>query len=74
MKKIFPNTKASNHKAKHQLDNKTMVDQTIFELNQGYVMLECYDWSKKMEQNYGDKLSLSISTTEFMDWITNVAF
>ena len=50
------------------------IPQLIFMLNQGYIALECYDWSKKLEKKYGDKLSLSISTTEFMDWLTYDAY
>jgi len=74
IKQIFPNTEVLNNKTKHQLDNKSIVDQSIFTLNRGYVALECYDWSKKLEDQYGDKLSLGITTAEFMDWITYDAY
>ena len=74
IKKIFPNVEVSSSKGKHQLDNNTIVDQTLFTLEQGYVALECYDWSKKLEDKYGDKLSLGISTNELMNWISNDAY
>ena len=74
IKKIFPNVEVSSNKGKHQLDNNTIVDQTLFTLEQGYVALECYDWSKKLEDKYGDKLSLGISTNELMNWLTNDAY
>ena len=74
LKIMFPNTKITSEIVKHQLDNKTIVDQTVFNLDQGLITLECYDWSKKLEDKYGDKLSLGISTSEFMNWITNEAY
>jgi len=74
LKEMFPNTEVKSQIAKHQLDNKTIVDQTVFNFDQGYITLECYDWSKELEDKYGDKLSLGISTSEFMNWITNEAY
>ena len=70
IKKNFPNVEVSSHTGKHSLDDNTIVEQTIFTLDQGYVALECYDWSKNLEDKYGDKLSLGISTNELMNWVT----
>ena len=77
LKKLLSNSKVEHAKVKHQLDKsgKSKVDQTHFKINPaGHVMLECYDWSKKLEKEYADKLSLSISTDEFMNWITHKAY
>ena len=34
----------------------------------------CYDWSKKIEEKYADKLSVAISNDEFNDFTHNDAY
>ena len=74
IKNIFSNADVSSDEIKHQLDNKSLVSQDLFILKDGYIVLECYDWSKELESKYGDKLSLGISKKEFMDWVTYEAY
>ena len=39
------------------------------------ILIECYDWSKEMEEKgHIDKLAISIDSKEFDDWINNEAY
>ena len=35
-------------------------------------MLACYDWSK--EKGYADHLRISLSTSEFDNWVNTIAY
>ena len=71
---LFPNIKPINTNIKHNLDNKSLVDRSMFMFNNGSISLECYDWAKDIEHKYGDKLALSINSIEFMDWLDNEVY
>ena len=45
----------------------------MFELDTGFVIVECYDWSDKFnaEFNYIDNLTVSIDSMEFYNWMSS---
>ena len=67
---LFPNNEFESSFLKvmqliKQGDSK--VDQSIMELANGTILVECYDWSKKYR--YADKLIISIRSTELKNFL-----
>jgi hypothetical protein len=73
IKKLFPNINVKNQNITHSLNKDSKVDQSSWLFANGDILfLECYDWSPEMP--YGDKLSLSISSKTFNEWLTYEAY
>lgn len=71
----FKNLREDSWKKKHVADKsgKSTTDNTAFESKEGWkVVITCSDWGKDMK--FTDKLSVSIVTKEFLDWINNEAY
>ena len=66
---LFPNNKFKTTIKNHAIDKtgNSKVDESVMELDNGYIVVECYDWSKKY--NYSDKLIISIRSTEFAEFL-----
>ena len=74
IKNLFPNIKPADEKVKHDLDNKSLVDRSFFRLSNGTVSIACTDWKGKYHDEFGDKLTLSINSYEFNDWVNTEAY
>jgi hypothetical protein len=71
--KLFPDIIVNNQNIIHSLNKDSKVEQSSWTFNNGDILLlECYDWSPEMP--YGDKLSLSITSKSFNEWVTNEAY
>ena len=73
--KTFKDLKKKNWKSKHVADKsgKSTTDNTQYNYKDGgHTRVVCSDWSEEM--NYLDKLSVSIVTREFEDWIREEAY
>ena len=70
--KLFPNIKVVNENMTHSLNKDSKVDQSVWTFDDGYLLLECYDWSVDMP--YGDKLSLSMTSNDLDYWLNNEAY
>ena len=70
--KLFPNIKVVNENITHNLNKDSKVDQSVWTFDDGYLVLECYDWSVDMP--YGDKLSLSMTSNDLDYWLNNEAY
>jgi hypothetical protein len=65
----------SNHGA--DVTGKSKVKHKFYQFESGdYLLLQCIDWSKKMEDeyNYYDHLKVALVTNELMDWLNNEAY
>ena len=73
---LFKKTKREKKpKRKHPADKtgkSTTTDIIYFFKNGDVIMLSCYDWSK--EKGYADHLRISLSTSEFDNWLYTTAF
>ena len=76
---LFPNIKNKNKNIKHRADasGKSTISEIYFLLNENKkipdkISVACYDWSKDMK--FWDNLRISISDSEFRDWIINKAY
>tara|TARA_A100000164_G_C21619621_1_gene635946 strand:+ start:71 stop:703 length:633 start_codon:yes stop_codon:yes gene_type:complete len=83
LKIYFENSidEVTDRKQTHSVDKKkeSWVTSTYFYLkNRKYanIMVEIYDWSKRVEkeQNWGDNLKLSIQTDEFIEFLQKEAY
>ena len=72
---IFKNSQKEDYKTDHVADksgqSKTDNTQYTFKLG-GHSRVTCTDWSDNM--NYVDKLTVSVVTKEFENWIENEAY
>tara|TARA_B100001063_G_C16611856_1_gene476135 strand:- start:104 stop:691 length:588 start_codon:yes stop_codon:yes gene_type:complete len=69
---IFINAKkVDKGKSTHNVDSKSFVYESFYELNNGQIYLACYDWSEKMTKENGwlDNFKLSIDSKEFKNWL-----
>ena len=71
---IFPDSTITKKTKKHEYDKsgKSLIHQNIFDMDSGdEVRVECYDWSKKDEENNGwtDNLSIDIYNKEVATFI-----
>tara|TARA_B100001057_G_C22809176_1_gene934696 strand:- start:822 stop:1391 length:570 start_codon:yes stop_codon:yes gene_type:complete len=71
----FPKLKKESWKKKHVGDKtgKSTTDNTAFKHKDGWeLVVTCSDWSPDTE--FTDKISVSIVTKEFLDWIEDEAY
>ena len=71
---LFSDTKKEKYEGKHIGDpnRKSIVTRVTFELDLGYISIECTDWSKQI--GYLDTLRVSVTTREFSIWLKNKAY
>ena len=80
LKNNFENEKIFDDEGDHDYDptGKSKFYRTSFSINPKakYINMSvtCYDWSKKIEDLYSDKLSVSISNDEFNDFTSYEAY
>ncbi len=76
LNKFFPNSEITHEEGSHTLDKsgESKVERSHFKIKNGHIYLECYDWGKKLEKKYGDKLSLSLRTEKIQNWLMEEAF
>ena len=53
------------------ISGKSKVENTEFILDNGFAIISCIDWSKKMEQEFFDHLKVWIGTMEFYDFVVS---
>jgi len=56
---------------------KSIVTRVLFlKKNSGYIEIACYDYSKKIENEYKwvDSLRISVNNSEFQNWLNNEAY
>ena len=63
-------------KVKHTYDKtgNSYVSSHFYFLKNGNIAIQCYDWSKKLEEKYADKLIVSFKSQVFEDFIVNEAY
>ena len=72
---LFKNGKTNNYKKKHSGDpsgESTNVTKGLKFKNKDVVVIQCYDWSKKI--GYWDHLRVSINLKIFEDWLRYKAY
>ena len=80
LKNNFNNSKIVEDEGNHDYDptGKSKYYRTSFSVNpkSKYINMSvtCYDWSKKIEDKYADKLSVAISNDEFNDFTHDEAY
>lgn len=74
LKNLFPGKNFFDDFHSHPLDKSGMskVDQSILELTDGLIRVECYDWSNKYP--YQDKLIVAIGSNEFNNFLRDEAY
>ena len=62
-----------DQKGDHWADDsgKSKVDSTFLEIIGGRIVVQCFDWSEEM--NKWDGLNISISTSEYADWLDDLS-
>ena len=67
--------KRENNK-KHNYDEtgKSYVSSIYYFLENGSIDIQCYDWSKKLEKRFEDKLVISFKSSEFKTFLINEAY
>ena len=76
----FENSEIVDDEGTHDYDStgKSKYYRTSFSINpeSKYVNMSvtCYDWSKKIEEKYADKLSVAIANDEFNDFTRDEAY
>jgi len=67
------NTDAENYEFIYDYldDGKSIAYITDFNLQNGSIRIYCVDWSKVTEENknWGDNLSVTTNTKEYLDWL-----
>ena len=70
---ILPNAKEKiyDFKYKSVSDGNSMAYISDFEADNGYIRIWCTDWSvvTEKEKNWDDNLAVSISSSEFLNWL-----
>ena len=63
-------------KVKHTYDKtgNSYVSSHFYFLKNGNIAIQCYDWSKKLEEKFADKLIVSFKSQVFEDFIVNEAY
>ena len=80
LKNNFNNSKIVEDEGNHDYDptGKSKYYRTSFSVNpkSKYINMSvtCYDWSKKIEDKYADKLSVAIANDEFNDFTHDEAY
>jgi hypothetical protein len=80
LKNNFDNSKIIEDEGNHDYDptGKSKYYRTSFSINpkSKYINMSvtCYDWSKKIENKFADKLSVAISNDEFNDFTHDEAY
>jgi len=72
---IFKNSEKDNYNSNHAADisGKSKTDNTQYDfISGGHSRVTCTDWSDQMD--YIDKLTVSVVTKEFENWIENEAY
>jgi len=61
---------------KHNFDKtgNSYVSSIYYFLENGSIDIQCYDWSKKLEERFDDKLVISFKENEFRNFIVNEAY
>ena len=73
---------SSSSKVKREDNTKHGYDKTgnsytssiYYFLENGSIDIQCYDWSKKLEERFDDKLIISFKSNEFRNFIINEAY
>tara|TARA_B100000963_G_C22560092_1_gene640909 strand:+ start:106 stop:687 length:582 start_codon:yes stop_codon:yes gene_type:complete len=76
LKKVFKSAKFYEKEVfSHRADDSgnSKITDAMFELNTGFVVVQCYDWSAKFNEefNYTDNLTVSIDSMEFYNWMSS---
>ena len=73
MNNVSPDT--YKHKYNYIEDGKSIAYITDFNLKDGSIRVWCVDWSNITEKNmnWGDNVSVTISSIEQLDWLNNEA-
>jgi len=75
---LFKDAKTSenkniSHRSDKSGESKTTDVRFMLQSGDG-VKIACYDWSKKMESEFFDKLTVEMATKEYINWNINEAY
>ena len=61
---------------KHPIDKtgKSYTSSVYYFLENGSIDIQCYDWSKKLEERFDDKLVISFKSNEFRNFLLKEAY
>ena len=78
LKDLFKISGKNFGKTKHTVDpsGQSFFYDTVFKVNEGVVVVTCYHWSKRMEEEKGwwTNLKVIIDSKEFDDWLVHDAY
>ena len=76
IRNILTNAKESDYKGDYGSESDSVAYISDFKQPNGQVRVWCADWDKKTETEKGfeDDLNVSVSTTDFLNWIDNEAY
>ena len=65
------NKKPDNYGGKHNADKsgKSLFESSEWNIDGGTIIVQCINWSKKMEKQFFDHLKVWIGSNEFMNWV-----
>ncbi|MDA9654055.1 hypothetical protein N9T13_00425 [Candidatus Pelagibacter sp.] len=66
--------RVNNKKHNYDKTGKSFVSSIYYFLENGSIDIQCYDWSKKLEKRFEDKLMISFKSNEFKTFIVNEAY
>tara|TARA_B100001564_G_C20489779_1_gene601082 strand:+ start:216 stop:788 length:573 start_codon:yes stop_codon:yes gene_type:complete len=67
------NEKPDKYEGKHPADRsgKSIFETSEWNVDGGKIIIQCIDWSKKMEQQFFDHLKVWIGTNDYFEWMHN---
>jgi len=63
-----------NEKHEYDKTGNSYTSSIYYFLENGSIDIQCYDWSKKLEERFDDKLVISFKSNEFRNFILNEAY
>ena len=66
--------RVDNEKHTYDKTGNSYASSIYYFLENGSIDIQCYDWSKKLEERYEDKLIISFKSNEFRNFLINEAY
>ena len=66
--------RVDNEKHEYDKTGNSYTSSIYYFLENGSIDIQCYDWSKKLEERFDDKLVISFKSNEFRNFLVNEAY
>ena len=63
--------RADSEKHQYDITGNSYTSSIYYFLENGSIDIQCYDWSKKLEERFDDKLVISFKSSEFRNFLLN---